>query len=424
MTSESRSRDVFVWVWLPGCSEPVVAGRVLPQGPRLDFVYGRSYLARADARSLYEPELPLRRDPMAAPPGLDLAGCLADALPDAWGRRVLLDRLAGRRGPQTRDLELDTVTLMLESGSNRAGALDFQASPDTFEPRTTQMASLEDLEHAAQRVDQGEPVPEELALALFHGSSIGGARPKATLVDGGRQLLAKFSSSNDTYDVVKAEFIAMRLARLAGFDVAEVSLIQANGRDVLLVERFDRVPLGHGWGRRAMVSALTVLGVHELSAHHTSYVELAEIVRHRFTSPRATLHQLFDRMVFNVLVGNTDDHARNHAAFWDGEMLSLTPAYDLCPQPRSGREANQAMCLMPGRRSSMLALCLESAPAFHLTTAAARDRIEALVDVVRSRWEQVCDEASLSDLSRRALAGRQILAPYAFEGFGPVVALR
>ena len=128
--------------------------------------------------------------------------------------------------------------------------------------------------------------------------------------DGDTKMIAKFSSSTDTYNVVKAEYVAMRLAARAGLDVARVHLEHVAGKDVLLVERFDRVKTKDEWARKAMVSALTLLGLDEMMARYASYEDLAEIIRHRFSSPKATLHELYGRLVFNVLCGNTDDHAR------------------------------------------------------------------------------------------------------------------
>ncbi len=124
----------------------------------------------------------------------------------------------------------------------------------------------------------------------------------------------------------------MRLAYVAaGLNVAPVRLVQANGKEVLLVKRFDRTRTDKGWTRRAMVSALTMFGLSEMQVRYASYRDLADMIRARFTEPKETLRELFGRMVFNVLAGNTDDHARNHAAFWDGASLSPTPAYDICP---------------------------------------------------------------------------------------------
>jgi serine/threonine-protein kinase HipA len=138
----------------------------------------------------------------------------------------------------------------------------------------------------------------ELDQALFHGSSIGGARPKALVEGPGVKCIAKFSSSSDVYNVVKAAYVAMRLASIAGLEAAKVKLVQAAGKDVLLIERFDRVALDSGWARKSMVSALTMFGLHEMMARYASYADLAEIIRHRFTQPKETLKELYGRLVF------------------------------------------------------------------------------------------------------------------------------
>ena len=132
------------------------------------------------------------------------------------------------------------------------------------------------------------------------------------------------------------------------------------------MSRFDRVPGTRQ--RRAVVSALTILELDELMARYASYADLAQIIRERFTDARASLRELFARITFNILTGNSDDHARNHAAFWDGEWLTLTPAYDICPQPRGGGETSQAMIIgADGFRMSQLAGCVERASTYLLT---------------------------------------------------------
>jgi len=415
----SEPREVFVWTWLPGEAEPVVAGRIVAEGTRYDFTYGRSYLARKNAIPLYLPELPLQAGVQAPFGPLDMANCLRDGLPDRWGRRVIINRLTGRKGADAADVEFSDLVYMLESGSDRIGALDFQASATEYVARGGGTATLDDLAEFAGNVEAGKPVPAQLAQAILHGSSIGGARPKALLDDDGRKLIVKFSASNDVISMVKAEFVAMRLAARVGVNVAPVELVQALGKDALIVERFDRVPSARGWTRRAMVSALTILGESEMSAHHLSYGEMADQIRARFTKPNETLRELFLRLVLNILVGNTDDHARNHAAFWDADMLTLTPAYDIAPQVRAAHEANQAMIIANGDRRARLASCLNAAEKFLLREGEARDMINHVVDVICRDWMDVCDEAGLPEIERRAFAGRQFFNAYAFEGFGP-----
>ncbi len=417
MTSKTTHNAAFVWIWLPDATNPVVAGRVDRDGETYTFTYGRSYLARKDAIPIYLPELPLQRGVIAPLATLRMAGCLRDGAPDAWGRRVIINRLTGLKGDDARNVEFDELTFLLNSGSDRAGALDFQESSEKYFAREYANATLDQLLDAAGRVERGEPVPQGLENALFHGSSIGGARPKALIEDGARKFVAKFSATNDTYSVVKAEFVAMRLAVLAGVDAAAVSLRAAAGKDVLLVERFDRTRTDAGWTRRAFVSALTLFGLDEMSGRHASYAELAVMIRARFANSQATLHELYRRMVFNVLVGNTDDHARNHAAFWDGRQLRLTPAYDICPQPRNSPEANQAISIAEQDRRSQLEVCRLAARHFLLRDEDARAIIDGQVVAIRDNWQAVCDEAGVSEVDRAFLWRRQFLNAYAFEGY-------
>jgi serine/threonine-protein kinase HipA len=408
-------REAFVWVWLPGAIEPVVAGRLVEADGEIGFVYGRSYRARADAIALYLPELPVRAGLIRPEPGLVIANAIRDAAPDAWGRRVILNRIFGARREDIDTAHLDERTFLLQSGSDRTGALDFQLSASDYVPRGSE-GSLDELVRSAERVEQNIPLTPELDAALHHGSSIGGARPKAQITAGDIKYVAKFSSSNDSYNVVKGEYIAMRLAAIAGLDVAPVRLDHAHGKDILLVERFDRSRLAGGWARRAMVSALTILELDEMEARYASYQDLAGKIRHRFTDPGHTLRELFGRMVFNILTGNVDDHARNHAAFWDGHRLTLTPAYDICPQARAGEEASQAMLIEGQVRASQLGVCIAAAAHFHLSAADAVSLIAAQLDVIGENWRSLCAEAQLGDIDRRYFWGRQFLNPYAFYG--------
>lgn len=417
MTSESPDR-AFVWSWLPDANEPVPTGvlEALPApggGFVITFAYGRSYLANEAAIPLYLPELPLRRGRIEPEPGLDVAGVIRDGGPDAWGQRVIMRHLT--LDVRTHDPgDVPLLTFLLRSGSNRPGALDFQASSSDYIPRLHD-APIEDLLAAADAIQQGDELDAHLAEALIAGSSAGGARPKATLVDGTRSMIAKFSSPTDTYPVIKAEAAAMQLARLVGLEVADTESVEVSGRDVLLVDRFDRDANG---SRRSFVSALTILGLHEMAGRHATYYDLADVVRRRFVRRRATLRELFARIVFNIIIGNTDDHARNHAAFWDGERLELTPAYDICPQARAGGEQAQAMAIAPdGGRLSQFTTCLGAAKHYDLSESDARSIINHQIRVVTERWDEVADDVGLSGPDRRELWGNQVLNPFATYGY-------
>jgi serine/threonine-protein kinase HipA len=379
------------------------------------FHYGRSYLKRADSIPIYLPELPLRPGLQPLASRLIMPSAIRDSSPDAWGRRVIINRLTERSGHGAGAIELDELTYLLESGSDRTGALDFQSSATAYEPRVSE-APLSELMEAADRVEQGVPLTQELGQALQHGTALGGARPKAQVDGDKRKYIAKFSTSNDLFAVVKAEYLAMRLAGHAGIETARVKLDRALEKDVLLVERFDRSRSANGWQRRAMVSALTLLELDEMFAAYAGYDRLAELIRHRFSEPRETLRELFARLTFNILCGNTDDHARNHSAFWDGTSLTLTPAYDICPQGRTGGEASQAMKILGERNLSRLSLCIEAAPKFQLREAEAEGIIAAQIDAIARHWKTSCDEAGMTTVDRNFLWGRQFFNAFAFEG--------
>lgn len=407
----SEPTQAFVWIWLPGASEPVVAGLLSTQGDIVAFNYGESYLARNSAISIFTPELPLSpglKIPSAGP----IAGCIADAGPDSWGQRIILRHRFGRVVSDTDDV--GPLTFLLESGSNRIGALDFQASPTYYVPRESDHSTLEELVEAAALLEAGESLSPALSNALLNGTAIGGARPKALLRDGTRHLIAKFSSSTDVSPMVKWEYVAMDLARRVGLRVAPVEMGQALGRDVLIVERFDRPGAGL---RRSMVSALTILKLIPMTARYATYYDLAFQIRAHGINPTDDTRELFSRISFNILSGNTDDHARNHAAFWNGEELELTPAYDIAPQPRSGGETAQAMDIGPKFRMSQLAGLLRHADVYLMSQVEAREIIDSQIGVVRADWDEVCDSARLTEIERSELMGRQFLNSYAFEGY-------
>ncbi|MEI8027421.1 MAG: type II toxin-antitoxin system HipA family toxin [Pseudomonadota bacterium] len=413
-------REAYVWIWLPKEISPVVAGKLeVDDRGSIHFNYGKSYLNRIgenpSAIPIYEPELPLKQGILPLFEGLNIPGCIRDSAPDAWGRRVIINKILGRKGKDEDTSQLNEITYLLESGSDRIGALDFQRSSSEYTSRSSTYVQLDELLESASRVEQGVPLKPELDQALFHGSSIGGARPKALIENQERKYVAKFPLSSDLYNVVKAEFIAMRLAAKAGINVAPVELIQVKKKDILLIERFDRVRTVGGWERKAMVSALTLFGLDEMMARYASYETLAEIIRHRFDDPKETLKELFSRLVFNILCGNTDDHARNHAAFWNGKTLCLTPAYDLCPQNRAVNEATQAMLISGDNRQSKLHSCLKACSQFLLSESKAKEIFNRQREVIETNWTNICDEAKLSTVDRNLLWKRQFLNPFVFE---------
>lgn len=412
----STSDPVFVWCWLPGSTEPVPAGVIIAdRGGRLTFEYGRRYLERADALSL-GPELPLQAGPASPRIPLVIASCLRDASPDAWGRQVIDYRRDGAFAA-THDIgRSDERTYMMHSDSNRFGAIDFQASSSEYVPRGED-ATLDELVRAAELIEKQEPLPPSLERALAHGTTMGGARPKATISDGDHQFIAKFSRSDDPYDVVGAEAAAMDMARTAGIGVASTHIVRSLGKKVLMVERFDRSSDG---GHLFAMSALTLLGHDEMNARYATYPELVRALRNG-TPPGETPpdEEIFRRVAFNIAVSNTDDHLRNHAAFWDGRHVRLTPAYDISPMPRSGETASQAIGIGDDwrQRDSTFATLLDNRHHYGLDDPAARTVIEEVIDTVDSAWTDAARRAEIGAAEASRMRGKQILNPGSRYGY-------
>lgn len=343
--STTTSDELYVWTWLPGQTEPVLAGRAQQAGPLVTFIYALRYRSRADAISLFAPELPLRPGVQEPEDGLVIAGVLRDGSPDRWGRGVI----ERRRGASPNSLS--EIDYMVSSSSNRFGALDFQISAEEYVPRDD-AATLDELHRAAIILDEGGELSASLDAALMHGTSLGGARPKASLTDSdGSEWLAKFASSDDrVFSVVNAEGAMLELARRVGIDVPESRVVPSLGREVLLVRRFDRDVTG---GRRHVVSGLTMAQTDEMYARYVSYPQILDVLRMYAKDAAQPGPELFRRIAMNIAISNNDDHARNHAAFWDGRCLELTPGMtsrrDRGPGTPSRRRWRSGV-VTPGRR--------------------------------------------------------------------------
>ncbi len=223
----------FVWAWLPGATAPIVCGRVWQEGTTHRFLYGRSYRENPQAIALYG--MPLSGQPLDPPAGMTLHGALRDALPDAWGQHVIVARLTGTSGLDADAGDLTPITYMRQSSSDRFGAIDFQDTSDVYTSRNPP-ATLDDLADAARALEEGRPLASGLDAALMRGTSVGGARPKATLADDTGGWIVKFSSASDRGSpVVRHEALALELAHHAGVDTVEATLTTAAGRDALLV---------------------------------------------------------------------------------------------------------------------------------------------------------------------------------------------
>lgn len=331
-------RAVQVHVDLKG--SPTLVGTLHPRSTRgregATFAYAAEWLEHPQRFAL-EPALSLGAAPHHTIVGRALFGAVGDSAPDRWGR-TLINRAelrrarAEKRAPRAlREIDY----LLGVSDETRLGALRFKAAvdgpflADRGGDPVPPLVALARLVEASARVEGEDETIADLRLLLAPGSSLGGARPKASVGDRtGQLLIAKFPSERDQYDVVRWEAVTLELAAKAGIDVPGWRLREVAGRTVLLVQRFDR----RGGERVPFLSALSLMGADD---HETySYPEIADALRRHGAAVARDLPQLWRRMIFNVLAANLDDHLRNHAVLYDGPRgWRLSPAYDLNPVP-------------------------------------------------------------------------------------------
>lgn len=299
------------------------------------FEYADAWLQAPDRFAL-EPSLPLTRGSFAPAVGHSLHGSLVDSAPDTWGRRLMQRterREAEREGRTVRTL-MESDYLLGVADETRLGALRFRrVGEETFlAPRRSGVPTLMELGRLLQiteRILRDEETDDDLQLIFAPGSSLGGARPKASVIDQhGRLSIAKFPKETDDYSIETWEEIALRLAERAGISTPDHELIHVAGKAVLLSRRFDRVDRR----RIPFLSALAMLGAKDGEAG--SYPEMVDALGRHGAQATQDAHALYRRAAFNVLVSNVDDHLRNHGFLRHGKAgWSLSPAYDLNPVP-------------------------------------------------------------------------------------------
>jgi len=293
------------------------------------FRYSKEYLNHPTAYALDPVSLPLVENSFPVNhPGV--FGVFQDSLPDDWGKRLLIRKHNLPRGRQ------NFPEMLLALGSSGLGALAYTASEKPLPPASESLIlSLDRLVYEVELFEAGASNDADISHLLSAGSSPGGARPKALVHDPDQEkhYLAKFPSSKDTVDVVRIEAATMSLAAKAGLVVPDTSLIQCGGKPVLLVERFDVTATG----RRHMISMQTLLKAE--GYYQCRYKDLLDTIRMVSADPATDSSLLFRQMVFNAVVGNTDDHLKNFWMTCDvSEGWRLSPAFDLVPDIREARE--------------------------------------------------------------------------------------
>ena len=379
-----------------------------PRNQFATFAYGRRYLERADRIPVDPVALPLHEAGTSrtfrTEEGFAVFGGIRDAAPDGWGQ-YLMYKAMGDRLPS----EID---LILASGEHRVGALAFGPTPARPEritpwgggPAPGEEFTLAELAEAAERAQHVDELDENLRALLAAGSSLGGARPKAATKIGEQPWIAKFQKRGDSFPECRVELATMRLACECGLDVPPLDFRCVLDRDIYLIERFDRIPHGNWLERRPFASGLTMLGAHESEVSSFSYADLAGAIRQFGTEVRQDLHELFRRMLLNILVTNDDDHLRNHGFLFDGEGWRLSPLYDVVPKPQLGLERRLVLGVGPEGRNATIENALAGAAVFDLSHDDAKAIAENMSRTVATRWEHLFTEAGISAADRKRFA--------------------
>lgn len=407
MTSE---RECYVYIVLPGTTEFVTAGRFRISANRAgdtigEFVYGRSYLAHADAVELDPIELRL------APRSYETArmegffGAIRDAMPDYWGRRVI-EKHSGRT-------ILDEFDYLMEGPDDRAGALGFGLNVEPPAPRRAfnRTLDLDRLQAAADAIIEDDPDLAGSAAAqaqelIDPGTSMGGSRPKTVVQDNEDLWIAKFARQDDRWNYPRVEQGMLDLASQCGLSVADSRVDIVGGRDVLLIRRFDRDAAPSRYRRHRMVSALTLLQAGDDPSERTnwSYLLLADELRRVSASPETDLRELFMRMCFNAAVSNLDDHPRNHAIIAKDTRWHLSPAFDLTPTPAIAVDHRDlAMECGHFRRYANKANLLSGHGRFLLGGEESATIFDHIVEAVRAQWRPTMRRAGVSEKDCEAI---------------------
>ena len=386
--------------------QPVLMGslyvNVIKGGESYSFEYDKDWLRKTGLTLTLDPEL-MPYSGRQYPTGKNIFGLFADASPDRWGRVLMNKReriLAEKEGRKPSKL-YDSDYLLGVYDETRMGGIRFKANQegpflsDDKETAAPPWAALRTLEEASRNFENDETGLTEkwLNQLIKPGSSLGGARPKATVVDTKDQLwIAKFPSKNDENDTGAWEIVAHDLAALCGLNVPEAKLEKFSPLgSTFLIKRFDRM----GSKRVHFASAMTLLGKTDgaSAADGSSYLDIAAFIKSYGAQPKKDLGELWKRIVFNMAVTNTDDHLRNHAFILTDKGWILSPLYDVNPVPY-GDELS--LNVDEEDNSISIDLAVQTAVRFGISESDAEAQAEEMLKIVRDNWEKTAAEYGLT----------------------------
>jgi len=391
---------IFVYIYLRDNFVP--AGILSSEGTgreaRSVFAYGREYLNNSLAMAIDPILMPLSRQEYECEIGFEIFNVIRDAAPDRWGR-YLLEKRFGR--------SLSELEYALASGPNRSGALAFgpdlsgpqNLGPLGFEPYHTIELDLSYIIQASEDMLANENA-EKIEELLRYGTSVGGARPKASVTWKGSLHIAKFGTTLDLRNEPLIEFATLSLAKRIGLDVPEINLTSVLKRDVYLIKRFDRKLSEQGEDPIPFISALTACNFHESDYSAWSYRALAEAIRKLSPTPSDDLIEMFRRMVFNILLNNDDDHPRNHGFLYTGKgRWKLSPLYDVVPRDQLSNTFRLALNIGNWGKEASKRNALSAAAYFGLSDVRAKKIWREMVDAVEGGWEKQFLDAGLDKKS-------------------------
>lgn len=401
--------DIEVHIDLNGTTRPIgIAHANQARGNEtVVFEYLDTWLDDPERFSI-EPALVLTRGGFAPPQGQTVFGSLGDSAPDTWGRRLMQRaerRLADQEKRQVRTLT-ETDYLLGVADATRLGALRFRrVGEDAFQAPVRAgvpaVIELGRLLQVTERILRNEETDEDLQMIFAPGSSLGGARPKTSIVDQHSHLsIAKFPKETDEYSVETWEEIALRLAERAGIATPHHELVEVAGKAVLLSRRFDRV----GETRLPFLSAMAMTGSKD--GERGSYPEIVDSLTEHGARAKADASELYRRVAFSVLISNVDDHLRNHGFLWVGkDGWTLSPAYDLNPTPVDLKARVLTTNIDLDEGTCSLDLLESAAEYFSLALADARGIIKEVASAT-SGWRETAKEVGArgAEINRMASA--------------------
>ncbi|HRN48580.1 MAG TPA: HipA domain-containing protein [Niabella sp.] len=406
--------DIWVYAHWKGLNEPKCIGILSAQQAKgrkaFSFTYAQEWL-QSEEQILIDPDIAWYRGSQYPDRKMNF-GLFLDSMPDTWGRTLMKRRAAilAKEEDKPAPALYDIDYLLGVHDISRMGALRFKTDPEgefldnNADSPTPPWATIRELQHAVEIIETGNTLSKNqkwLKMLMAPGSSLGGARPKANVLDEKENLwIAKFPSQNDTVNKAAWEFLAYKLAIKAGIDMAECKLQKIAGRHhTFFTKRFDREKKV----RIHFASAMTMTGNNEelIRDNPASYLDLVEFIQFSGCSVNEDLKQLWRRMIFNILISNTDDHLRNHGFILTPKGWRLSPAYDINP---STEKEGLSLNIDTNINSFDIDLAKSVGQYFRLNANEMNDIVNEVRKSV-SKWQAVAKEIGITKNEQVMMGG-------------------